>query len=30
MGVRTNITVEHLMASAAIPIFFPPVRINRE
>lgn len=30
IGVRTDITVEHLMASAAIPIFFPPVRVNRE
>lgn len=30
IGVRTNITVEHLMASAVIPIFFPPVRVSRE
>jgi len=27
IGVRTRIGVEHVMASAAIPIFFPPVSI---
>jgi NTE family protein len=30
IGVRTNITVEHLMASAAIPLLFQAVRVNRE
>jgi len=28
VGVRSRITVEHVMASAAIPIFFPPVSIG--
>src|SRR5512133_949799 len=28
MGVRDRITVEHVMASAAIPIFFPPVALE--
>ena len=28
IGVRTRIGVEHVMASAAIPIFFPPVSIT--
>ncbi|MBX2994513.1 MAG: patatin-like phospholipase family protein [Bdellovibrionaceae bacterium] len=28
VGVRTDITAEHVMASAAIPIFFPPVQLN--
>jgi NTE family protein len=28
LGVRTRLTVEHVMASAAIPVFFPPVRIG--
>jgi NTE family protein len=27
LGVRTRIGVDHVMASAAIPVFFPPVRI---
>ncbi len=30
IGMRTRLDVEHLMASAAIPIIFPAVRINRE
>jgi len=29
MGVRTGITLEQVMASAAIPIFFPPVQVGR-
>lgn len=28
IGVRARITVDHVMASAAIPIFFPPVAID--
>ncbi len=28
VGVRARITVEHVMASAAIPIFFPPVALE--
>ncbi|MBC7396520.1 MAG: patatin-like phospholipase family protein, partial [Bdellovibrionales bacterium] len=28
MGVRTDLNAEHVMASSAIPIFFPPVRIH--
>jgi NTE family protein len=28
IGVRARITVDHVMASAAIPIFFPPVRVD--
>jgi NTE family protein len=30
LGCRENITLEHLMASSAIPLMFAPVRINRE
>ncbi len=30
VGVRTQIRLDHVMASAAIPIFFPPVRIQGE
>lgn len=28
MGVSTHLTVDHLMASGAIPLLFPPVRIG--
>jgi NTE family protein len=28
IGVRARITIDHVMASAAIPIFFPPVRVD--
>ena len=28
IGIRSRITIEHLMASAAIPVFFPPVRLD--
>ncbi|MFA5630790.1 MAG: patatin-like phospholipase family protein [Porticoccaceae bacterium] len=28
LGVRTGLTLDHLMASAAIPTMFPPVRIG--
>ena len=28
MGVRTGITLDQVMASAAIPIFFPPVQVG--
>ena len=30
VGVAMPITVDHLMASSALPFIFPPVRINRE
>ena len=30
VGVPTRLTAEHLMASAAIPLLFPPVKLNRE
>jgi len=30
IGVRTQLTLDHLLASSAIPTLFPPVRINRE
>ncbi len=30
VGVPTRLDLEHLMASAAIPLIFPPVRVNRE
>jgi NTE family protein len=30
IGIRATINHDHLMASAAIPIFFPSVHINRE
>jgi NTE family protein len=28
LGVRTPLTVEHIMASSAIPVFFPPVKLE--
>jgi NTE family protein len=28
IGVRARITLDHVMASASIPVFFPPVRIG--
>jgi NTE family protein len=28
IGVRTTLTVDHVMASSAIPVFFPPTRIQ--
>ncbi|MBV9344859.1 MAG: patatin-like phospholipase family protein [Gammaproteobacteria bacterium] len=30
VGRRTELTLEHLMASAAIPLLFPPMRIGEE
>ena len=30
VGVRADITVEHLMASSAIPFVFPAIKLNRE
>lgn len=29
VGLRGRLTIEHVMASAAIPVFFPPVKIGR-
>lgn len=29
VGVRARLTADHVMASAAIPVFFPPVRLER-
>jgi len=29
-SVETDLTVEHIMASSAIPLFFPPVRIGNQ
>jgi NTE family protein len=29
IGVRARITLDHVMASASIPVFFPPVRLGR-
>ena len=28
IGIRALLTVEHIMASSAIPVFFPPVRLD--
>ncbi len=30
VGVKTKLTLDHLMASSAIPTIFPPVKIHRE
>jgi NTE family protein len=30
IGVRTQVTLDHLMASAGIPLLFPPIRIGDE
>ncbi len=30
VGVKTTMSVDHLMASSAIPTLFPPIKINRE
>ena len=30
VGVRTELTLDHLMASAAIPLLFPPMRIGND
>ena len=29
IGIRARLTLDHVMASTAIPIFFPPVRVDR-
>jgi NTE family protein len=29
IGIRERLTLDHVMASAAIPVFFPPVRLDR-
>jgi NTE family protein len=29
IGIRARLTLDHVMASASIPVFFPPVRIGR-
>ncbi|SDU01322.1 NTE family protein [Pseudomonas pohangensis] len=30
IGVQTRLDLEHLLASAAMPVIFPPVKVNRE
>ncbi|HXF78798.1 MAG TPA: patatin-like phospholipase family protein [Usitatibacter sp.] len=30
IGIKTRISVEHLMASSALPFVFPPYKLNRE
>jgi NTE family protein len=30
IGIKTKLTVQHLMASSAIPFVFPPYHVNRE
>ena len=30
IGIKTELTVQHLMASSAIPFLFPPYHLNRE
>ena len=30
IGIKTRLTVQHLMASSAIPFVFPPYHVNRE
>jgi NTE family protein len=30
LGCRTQLTLEHLMASAAIPLLFPPIRVGED
>jgi NTE family protein len=29
IGIRTRLTIDHVMASSAIPLFFPPVQIEK-